>query len=139
MAVRLSQTLGVSSMPENLVTKAELHSHSGAERLRLLYVERLEGGDFHSLSFEVRDSDEWKPVAVIARDQFQLGHPTRRWVADLHSFSPAFGTAIIQVAEGDRPKGSYSIHFIYSWRRWNLHENQQIALLKECKSPFDQL
>lgn len=126
-------------MPENLVTKAELRSLSGAERLRLIYVECPEGGDFHSLSFEVRDSDEWKPSAVISREQFQLGHEARRWVADLHSFSPAAGTAIVQVAEGDRPHGSHSVHYVYSWRTWNLQENQQIALLKECKSPFDLL
>jgi len=126
-------------MTDRLVTKAELHSTTGAERLRLVYVEYHEGGDFHSLLYETLRSEQWEPRAVITREAFQSGCPYRRWVSELHSFLPSAGTAIIQVAEGDRPSGHHSVHFGYSWRRWDLIENRELALLKQCDSPFDPL
>ncbi|HYC49048.1 MAG TPA: hypothetical protein VED01_26525 [Burkholderiales bacterium] len=58
----------------------------------------------------------------------------------LHSFSPGRRSAIIQVAEGDIPEGAFSsVRYRYSWRRWNLIENREIAVLKRCESPFDPL
>jgi hypothetical protein len=127
-------------MSERFIDSAELMSPTGRERLRLIYVEVEGGADFHSLSFERLEAEEWKPVSAISKKQFQDNCAHRRWVAALHSFSPSSGSAIIQVAEGDIPASAFSsVRYLYSWRRWNLIENREIAVLKRCESPFDPL
>lgn len=93
-------------MAGRVFTMEQLSSISGQERLRLVYEQCGWGADFHSLSFETRDSEGWLPRVVITREQFQGNSAYSRWVSELHSFSPASGTAIVQVAEGDRPHGS---------------------------------
>ena len=126
-------------MSENFVTLAELTSASGGDRVRLLCLQSGEGMDFHSITMEVRDAQGWSKRIEITREQFQGEHPRQRWIANLHSFTPTTGTAIIQVAEGDRPAGAFSVNYAYSWRRWNLLQNIEVARLKDCKSPFDPL
>jgi len=127
-------------MDERFITPAELLSVTGEERLRLIYVQVANSADFHCLSFERLEAHEWKPVSVITKERFQENCAHRRWVADLHSFSPGGGTAIIQVAEGDVPAGAFSsVRYLYSWRRWNLIENSEVVVLKRCESPFDPL
>jgi len=127
-------------MSERFITSAELLSTTGGERLRLVYVEVEGGADFHCLSFERLESQGWRLVSVITKERFQEDCAHRRWIAGLHSFSPGRGSAIIQVAEGDIPEGSFSsVRYLYSWRRWNLIENREIAILKRCESPFDPL
>ena len=122
-------------------TLAELLSLTGMERLQLIYPgdEIGFGYDFHSLSFDRLESQEWKPIATITQKSFQGNHPRSRWVVNLHSFSPAAGTAIILVGESDSPQGAFFIRDIYSWRRWSLLKNCELATLKICKSPFEPL
>ncbi len=127
-------------MRGDLVTKAELRSLSGRERLRLLYVEvGNDGLDFHSLALESLEEDTWQSQVVISQDDFQAEHKYRRWVSDLHSFSPVARCAVVQVAEGNRPPGSFSVSYVYSWRRWDLSSNRELAVLRVCKSPFEPL
>jgi len=127
-------------MRGDLVTKAEIKSLSGTERLRLIYAEaESDGLDFHSLALETLEQEGWKAIRVITQDQFQGQNQRRRWISDLHSFSPSNERAIVQIAEGDRPQGSFVVSYVYSWRRWNLAENSELALLKVCQSPFDPL
>jgi hypothetical protein len=126
-------------MSENFVTLAELTSTSGRDRVRLLYLQAGEGMGFHSITLEVHDEQGWRKRIAITRDQFQGEYSRQRWIANLHSFTPTTGTVIIQVAEGDRPAGAFSTNYAYSWRRWNLLQNIEVAHLKDCKSPFDSL
>ena len=127
-------------MADNLVTVAELVSTRGDERLRLLYTQDGRGLDFHALLFEDRTETGWVARTTITQADFQGGHPNRRWISNLHSFMPSTETAIIQVAEGDRPwKEFRATMYGYSWRRWDLNRNHEIARLKECNSPFDPL
>jgi hypothetical protein len=122
-----------------LVTIAELVSTSGSDRLSLQCEKEGDGLDFHSLQWDRRSGADWQLTNAITRTEFQARHPNRRWVADLHSFLPATGQAILQIAEGDRPIGAWSVNYTYSWRRWDLLANEEVALLKVCKSPFEPL
>jgi hypothetical protein len=127
-------------MRGELVTKAELKSRDGKHRLRLLYVDvGGNGWDFHSLSLEAFQDDVWLPMVLIDQDGFQGSSPFRRWVSDLHSFSPTSKQAIMQVAEGNRPIGLFSVSYVYSWRRWDLSANCELAVLKVCQSPHEPL
>lgn len=105
-----------------------------------MYVEVENGGmDFHSITLETLNEQHWNPVVVIEQTDFQGHHEHTRWVADIHSFSPRSTHAIIQVAEGDQSPGSFAISYVYSWRRWDLSRNKELAVLCICKSPFDPL
>lgn len=113
---------------------------NGTERLRLMYIEvENDGFDFHSVALERLIEESWHPVVVIGRADFQGRHRHTRWVADLHSFTPTSMHAILQIAEGDRPPHSFSVSYIYSWRRWDLVANKELAVLRVCKSPFEPL
>ncbi|WP_457333567.1 hypothetical protein [Rhizobacter sp. P5_C2] len=128
-------------MNGDIVTLEELNSLTGDCRLALRYVKHGEDGlDFHSLALEARTPTGWVPTAVITEEQFQGSYPNRRWVSSLHSFLPSAGTAIIQVAEGDRPMHpARATLFHYSWRRWDVVQNVELARLKDCAGPFDPL
>jgi hypothetical protein len=110
----------------------------GENRLCLFYVTDGFGQDFHSLQWEHASADGWQLKRKLTSKEFQGLHPYRRWVAQLHSFSPATGIATIQVAEGDRPVvGSTACHYRYSWRVWDLQGNIEVKKLKDCKDPFE--
>ena len=128
-------------MNNEIVTIEELNSLTGDGRLVLRGLKRGEDGmDFHSLALEARTPTGWAQTAVITRDQFQGSHPNGRWVSSLHSFLPSAGTAIIQVAEGDRPMHpARATLFHYSWRRWDVVQNVELARLRDCAGPFDPL
>ena len=126
-------------MDDGLVTVAELRSTDERSRLRLRNIPHGEGQDFHSLSFERFVVDSWLVELCITRPLFQEGCPNQRWVSDLHSFMPGTRCAIIQVAEGDRPSGAWSVSYGYSWRRWDLASNVELVRLKDCASPFEGL
>jgi hypothetical protein len=128
-------------MNGDIVTIEELNSLTGDSRLALRGVKRGEDGlDFHSLALEARTPAGWAQTAVITEEQFQGSHPNRRWVSSLHSFLPSAGTAIIQVGEGSRPMHPAGVTLIhYSWRRWNVVQNVELAWLKNCAGPFDRL
>jgi len=126
------------SLASELFTAAELISTEGDARLRLVYVREDGGANFHSLAFDVLEADEWKARRFISRQDFQGEHHNRRWISDLHSFSPRSGVAVMQVAEGDQPTSALcATAFFYSWRSWDVFRNLEIARLKQCQSPFD--
>ena len=77
---------------------------------------------------------------TITEEQFQGTHDRARWVAELFSFDPQRGWAVIKVAEGDRPRGSFAVGFYYSWRTWDVVNNREVGKLKDCaypNEPFD--
>jgi hypothetical protein len=124
-------------MDGELVTIAELGSLDERSRLRLRNVTCGDGQNFHSLLLERLVADSWVVEVNLTRERFQGTYPKQRWVSDLHSFTPSTRQAIIKVAEGDRPHGAWSVCFGYSWRRWDLARNTELARLKDCESPFE--
>jgi hypothetical protein len=123
-----------------IVTLAKLLSPDGRDRLCLLFVREDWGMNFHALSLETCMEEGWSTTTAITQAQFQGNHPNDRWVSDLHSFVPSTGAAVIKVAEGNKPwRESRATWFFYSWRRWDLRSNSEIARLEDCESPSDPL
>lgn len=119
--------------------KREVIDQSGNHRLTVTY-KPVEGGgaNFESMVWAVKDGEIWTNNIVITREQFQSENRYRRWVAELHSFCPATGTAIIKVAEGDAvEKAPGGVRYHYSWREWDLQNNREINLFGICKDPFE--
>jgi hypothetical protein len=116
---------------------------SGKHRLTMKYAPSgpVTGGggfDFESLIWENEDGDFWRERKVITQQQFEMGTDKRRWVNQLHSFNPKTGNAIIKVAEGDAPKNSGTVNYVYSWREWNLLTNAEVRLIRVCSNPFEE-
>ena len=116
---------------------------SGRDRLKLLQIVGTEDGGmyFHSLLWEKQFGHEWRKHHEVTQDDFQWRHPNRRWVAQIHSFLPDQGRAIVQVGEGNKPM--YPIYpgrgtaYFYSWRLWDLLNNTELKRLKDCDDPFE--
>lgn len=111
---------------------------SGTHRLSLHFFGSKEDGyDFHSLVWEKKDNGVWKSCKEISEQAFEANRERRRWVSKLHSFEPTTGHAIIQVAEGDKPRNAIEIRFLYSWRKWDLLNNREVELLQQCEHAFE--
>jgi hypothetical protein len=115
---------------------------SERERLRLIYEGRTYedkecGYDFHSLIWEHSENGIWKLRKELTQETFEAECINQRWISKLHSFDPKTGYAVLQVAEGDAPKGSHEIHYNYSWRKWDLNNNREVAFIHQCKDPFE--
>jgi hypothetical protein len=115
----------------------EITDNDGKHRLQLLYIEHGKGWDFHSLVWETRDGQAWRERAVIPRNAFESGLDRQRWISQLHSFDPDTGRAVIMVAEGDQPKQSLDIHYVYSWREWDIAANSEVRIFRMCATPFE--
>ena len=115
-----------------------VYGPNGRDRLCLMYKRRGEGWDFHSLRWE-EQNEEWTPRIIITEEQFQGKHDRTRWVSELFSLDPQRGWAVVKVAEGDNPPGSFSVQYYYSWRTWDLVNNREVGKLKDCESPHDPL
>jgi hypothetical protein len=123
-----------------LIPMAEILDTLGKDRLRLFDISQGVGFDFHSLQWDVANTDAWGPKITITRSKFQGAHRFRRWISKLHSFSAKDGTAVINVAEGDRPIDHVgSCNYLYSWRVWDLQKNVEVEKLKDCSDPFEPL
>jgi hypothetical protein len=120
-------------------TFGEIIDKDGKHRLQLLYLytRRGKGWNFHSLVWQARHGRAWQERAVISRDAFESGTERHRWISELHSFDSDIGRAVIKVAEGDQPKKSREIHYVYSWREWDIATNNEVRLLKVCTDPFE--
>jgi hypothetical protein len=116
---------------------SEISDASGKHRLMMRYVAVDRGYDFDALVWRTQDASEWKQRLIITRDDFERGTDRRRWVSEIHSFDPDTGNAIIKVAEGDVPKNSGTVHYIYSWREWSLLTNAEVRLIRVCADPFE--
>ena len=80
----------------DIKVRATVNAPSERDRLKLLDIVGTEDGGwyFHSLLWERRSfGDEWRKHHELTQDDFQWQHPNRRWVADVHSFSPDDGSA----------------------------------------------
>jgi hypothetical protein len=124
----------------NIKTLDEIVSAGGADRLVLRYVldpDDGEGLDFHSVAWEVRQGDLWFEHVVITAADFQRGNNRGRWVSALHHWNPVSGVAILQVGEEPAPRSTQVHRSMYSWREWDLRNNREIAVLRDCRSPFE--
>jgi hypothetical protein len=54
----------------------------------------------------------------------------------MHNLDPSRGEAILKIAEGDAPLDAPRGKIHYSWRRWDLVQNREVARLQECENPF---
>jgi hypothetical protein len=99
------------------------------------YVAVNQGYDFDSLIWRTQDGGVWKHRLIITQDDFERGSERQRWVSEIHSFDPGSGNAIIKVAEGDVPKAATTVHYIYSWREWNLLTNGEVRMIRVCADP----
>jgi hypothetical protein len=134
---------GCGSKP---ITQQEVTDSTGSNRLARIDRERSSvidslqnrrSFDFDSLVWRTNAGGSWHDRIVISQSAFQAGSPRRRWVSQIHSLDATKGTAIIKVAESDVPKGSASIRFIYSWRKWSLLTNGEVRLIRTCADPFE--
>ena len=94
------------------------------------------GYDFDHLSWEHLGGASWTSVLTISREAFQSGFERGRWLSDIYSFDSISGHAILLVAETSQPLSHASSRVIYSWRRWDLRANAELALLQVCDGPF---
>ena len=108
---------------------------TGDHELMTRWVPFGDGFDFDSLVWRTRDCDHWREKLVITRAQFERDTDRHRWISSIHSFDPTRGMAIIKVAEGDAPRGSDRVRYIYSWREWDLAQNREFRFIRPCVSP----
>ena len=107
------------------------------DRLRLYLEARGVGLEFHSLAWERKGLVRWLPHMILKQSDFDQPNGYPRWVSDLHSFDASQGVAIIQIGEGDAPDNAPVMRVSYSWRKWDLTANKEIARVQDCTSPFD--
>lgn len=117
----------------------------GGQRLVLRWIEvpdcpppkpRWRGWDFHSLVWEVGEGEGWRGHATISKEDLE-GDGTDRWFADLHSFDPVVGAAVVKVAEEQPPDAEGQCRVEYSWQKWDLLKKRRSRFLQPCDSPFD--
>jgi len=107
------------------------------ERLRLLFAARGVGWDFHSLVWERRKLVLWQAHLKLTQRDFELPNGILRWVSGVHSFDPERGVAVIKIGEDDAPPNAPIVRTNYSWRKWDLIRNEEVARLQDCADPFD--
>ncbi len=117
---------------------------TGDHQLVLRFVEvelpnRNEGKayDFYSLAWEVKDGAKWTGKVVISRADFQKGSQRRRCVSKLQSFDPSIGRAILQIGEEGPRDDAGTMHVTYSWREWDVANNQEVRMIRVCDDPFE--
>ena len=66
-----------------------------------------------------------------------MGFPQRRWVSRVQSFDPATGYGIIQIGEEGPPDAAGAMHVTYSWREWDVANNQEVRMIRICQDPFE--
>ena len=107
----------------DVVVVSELQSVCGLQRLSLRYLREGEGLNFHSLLLEAKQNEVWVAVSEITQAEFQKSHPNRRWISELHGFTPSTGCAIVQVGECDQSlSANGTTQVLYSWRRWDIKD-----------------
>jgi hypothetical protein len=93
--------------------------------------------DFLSLTWECKHGAQWIPKVVISQADFQHGYDRRRWVSKLQSFDPSTGHAVLQIGEEGIPDATGALQVHYSWREWDVLNNQQLRMIRECDNPFE--
>ena len=122
---------------------AEVADKTGNHRLVLKYASAGVGPDvgskafeFESLDWETRAGASWTNRIVISKADFNAGTTNEKWVTELHSLDPITGIAVIKVAESP-PATSNNRPVTYSWREWNMTNNQQVRIVRMCSEPFE--
>ena len=111
---------------------------SGIDRLRLLYHGSEEDGwYFDSVVWDRFEGGRWVSLHQISKADFNELRLKERWVSGIHSFDPATGTAVLQIAEYEQPQSDGTMGVLYTWRYWNMLSNSEGHVLQVCKSPFD--
>lgn len=127
-------------MNREFISLKEIFGPSGSDRLRLLHESDEDGYDeFYTLFWDSLTLAGWQTKARLTGENFQGSNHSQRWIADIHSLQPENGLAVILVAEGNRKPDSPSIEYLYSWRLWNIVDNSEVARLKDCRTPCEQL
>jgi len=93
--------------------------------------------DFYSLVWEIKEGGDWAQKVAISRAEFQKDCQRRRWVSKVQSFDPGTGHGILQIGEEGLPDSAGSMHVTYSWRVWDVLNNQEVRLIRVCKHPFE--
>lgn len=126
---------------DKIVDSETIEHTNGTDRLVLRDVEsRISGTtayDFHSLVWERSNSQGWSTVVEIDAEEFQRSSQHLRWISEIESLDPNTGHAVIKVAEGDAPEGSKSVSYVYSWREWDLLENEEVRVVRTVQDPFE--
>lgn len=127
-------------MNREFISLKEIFGPSGSDRLRLLHESDEDGFDeFYTLFWDSLTLTGWQTKAQLTGDRFQGDSLSQRWIADLHSIKPENGLAVILVAESNPKASSSSLDCMYSWRLWDIVENAEVARLKDCYTPCEQL
>jgi len=133
----------VNSDP-NIKTFDELISAGGADRLLLRVVIdpddadlKLQGFNFHSLVWEIRQGNLWFEQVVITAADFQQSNDLPRWVSEVHQWNPDSGVAVLKIGEEQLPDAQAVTWVQYSWREWDLRTNREVGVLRVCRSPSE--
>jgi hypothetical protein len=129
---------GCAMAPSSKVEEfGKVTDESGNNQLVLRFVEvdwpnKGEGKayDFYSLAWEAKEHGKWIVKAAISCADFQKGSQKRRWISQVQSFDPETGRAILRIGEGHA-------RVTYSWREWDVANNQEVRLIRVCKNPFE--
>ena len=125
-----------ASMPRSEGINYAAEDSGGKDRLRIFMVGAEEGLNFHSLVWEKLKGGTWETYQSITRQQLANGPDCDRWIAEIHDFDATSGTAVIRVAERLR-RSSGGVVVNYSWRRWDVGSNRELATLRQCAHPFE--
>lgn len=133
------EMLGTNILP-SVGTIFPLHQvldTTGSRRLTLLNsVAAVDGegigSNFHSLLLEKRIGDNWNILRSIMSDEFGGDEPRR--IADIYSFDPNTGIAILKVAPRNGPTGQ---PIPYSWCEWNIISNELVRVIRVCQRPSE--
>jgi hypothetical protein len=127
-------------MNREFISLKEIFGPSGSDRLRLLHESDEDGCDeFYTLFWDSLTLAGWQTKVRLTGENFQGENLSKRWIADLHSIQPENGLAVILVAESNLKSSSPSLDYLYSWRLWDIIENAEVARLKDCYTPCEQL
>jgi hypothetical protein len=127
-------------MNREFISLKEIFGPSRSDRLRLLHESDEDGCDeFYTLFWDSLTLAGWQTKVRLTGENFQGENLSKRWIADLHSIQPENGLAVILVAESNLKSSSPSLDYLYSWRLWDIIENAEVARLKDCYTPCEQL
>ncbi len=129
---------------QNVKVFGQITDETGNHQLVLRFVEvdrpaQSEGKayNFYSLAWEAKDGAKWSEKVIISRADFQKGSQRRRWVAKVRSFDPGTGCAILQIGEEEPRDAAGATHVTYSWREWDVANNQEVRVIRVCQDPFE--
>jgi hypothetical protein len=127
-------------MNREFISLKEIFVPSGSDRLRLLHESDEDGYDeFYTLYWDSLTISGWQTKVRLTDDEFQGSHISHRRIIDLHSIQPKNGLAVILVAEAKLKSSSEPLNYLYSWRLWDIVGNFEVARLKDCYTPSEQL